>query len=275
MINNIPTFYSKLISSNQLYVMGILNVTPDSFSDGGKFNNTNLATEHALQMLEDGADIIDVGGESSRPGAEEVSLDEEIKRTIPTIEKILEHKPNAIISIDTTKPEVAEAALESGAEIINDISGLADNSMLGVIQKFDATVVIMHMLGNPRSMQKNPTYKNVVEEIYNYLSSKIKFAKANDVTSVIVDPGIGFGKSVNHNYELLKNLAKFQNLEIPLLIGVSRKSLIGKTLNLDVDKRDVATIILETDAVNKGAKIVRTHNVKNAMQLKKLNQLLK
>ena len=254
--------------------MGILNVTPDSFSDGGKFNNTNLATEYALQMLEDGADIIDVGGESSRPGADDVSIDEEIKRTIPTIEKIMEYKPNSIISIDTTKPEVAEAALECGVKIINDISGLSDARMLNTIKKFDATVVIMHMLGNPRTMQINPIYNNVVEEVFNYLNSKIKLAKESGVSSVIVDPGIGFGKSVNHNYELLRNLAKFQNLEMPLLIGVSRKSLIGKTLNLDVNKRDVATIILETDAVNKGAKIIRTHNVQNGVQLKKLNKLL-
>ncbi len=254
--------------------MGILNVTPDSFSDGGKFNNTNLATEYALQMFEDGADIIDVGGESSRPGADEVPIDEEIKRTIPTIEKILAYKHDAIISIDTTKYEVAEAALECGVKIINDISGLSDARMLSVIKKFNATVVIMHMLGNPRTMQINPTYNNVVEEVFNYLNSKINLAKESGVNSVIVDPGIGFGKSVNHNYELLRNLAKFQNLEMPLLIGVSRKSLIGKILNMDIDKRDVATIILETDAVNKGAKIIRTHNVQNGVQLKKLNKFL-
>jgi dihydropteroate synthase len=274
MNNNNPIFYSKLVSSNQLCIMGILNVTPDSFSDGGKFNNINFAIEHAIEMIEDGADIIDVGGESSRPGAEEVSIDEEIKRTIPTIEKILKHKPNTVISIDTTKPEVAEAALEVGVQIINDISGLSDDRMLGIIKKFNATVVIMHMLGNPRSMQENPTYINVVADVYNYLSSKIKFANEGGVTSVIVDPGIGFGKSVNHNYELLRNLAKFQYLETPLLVGVSRKSLIGKTLNLEVEERDIATIILETDVVTKGTKIIRTHNVKNGVQLKKLNQLL-
>ena len=274
MKNNNHNFYSNLISDNQLYVMGILNVTPDSFSDGGKFNEINLAIEYALEMIESGADIIDIGGESSRPGAAEVSVDEEIKRTIPTIQKIIKEKPNAIISIDTTKPEVAEAALENGASIINDISALSDSRMIDVVKKHDATLVVMHMQGKPRTMQDNPSYNNVVEEVFNYLETKIKFVKENGVNSIIVDPGIGFGKSVNHNYELLRNLTNFQNLETPLLIGVSRKSLIGKSLNLDVSERDIATVILETDAVIKGAKIIRTHNVKNCVQLKKLNQLL-
>lgn len=254
--------------------MGILNVTPDSFSDGGKFNNIISATEHALEMIESGADIIDIGGESSRPGAVEVSVDEEIKRTIPTIQNIIKKKPNSIISIDTTKPEVAEAALESGALMINDISALSDRRMIDVVTRYDATLVIMHMLGKPRTMQDNPSYNLVVDDVFNYLELKIKFAKENGVNSIIVDPGIGFGKSLNHNYELLRNLTNFQNLETPLLIGVSRKSLIGKSLNLEVGERDIATIILETDAVNKGAKIIRTHNVKNGVQLKKLKQLL-
>ena len=254
--------------------MGILNVTPDSFSDGGKFNNINSATEYALEMIETGADIIDIGGESSRPGAVEISIEEEIKRTIPTIRNIIKEKPNSIISIDTTKSEVAEAALESGAKIINDISALSDTRMIDVVKQYDATLVIMHMLGKPRTMQDNPSYNNVVDDVFNYLEMKIKFAKGNGVNSIIVDPGIGFGKSLNHNYELLRNLTNFQNLETPLLIGVSRKSLIGNSLNLEVDERDIATIILETDAVNKGAKIIRTHNVKNGVQLKKLKQLL-
>lgn len=254
--------------------MGILNVTPDSFSDGGKYYNINLATEHAIEMIEDGADIIDIGGESSRPGAAEVSIDEEIARTIPTIQNILREKPNSIISIDSTKPEVAEAALESGAQIINDISGLADSRMIDAVKKYDATIAIMHMQGKPRTMQDSPTYNNVVKDVYNFFDAKIKYAKENGVNSIIIDPGIGFGKTLNHNYELLRNLTSFQNLETPLLIGVSRKSLIGKSLNLDVDERDIATIILETDAVNKGAKIIRTHNVKNGVQLKKLKQLL-
>lgn len=267
-------FYQNLISDNQIYVMGILNVTPDSFSDGGKFNEINLATDHALEMIENGADIIDIGGESSRPGAMGVSIDEEIRRTIPTIQNIIKEKPSSIISIDTTKPEVAEAALENGASIINDITALSDSRMLGVVKKHDATLIVMHMQGKPRTMQDNPSYTNVVEEVFNYLETKIKYVKDNGVNSIIVDPGIGFGKSVIHNYDLLRNLTNFQNLETPLLIGVSRKSLIGKSLDLGVNERDIATIILETDAVNKGAKIIRTHNVKNGVQLKKLNQLL-
>ncbi len=254
--------------------MGILNVTPDSFSDGGKYTSINSATEHALEMLEDGADIIDVGGESSRPGAMEVSIDEEIKRTIPTIEKIIKEKPDSVISIDTTKLEVAKAALQSGARIINDISGLSNSKTLEIINEYNASVIVMHMQGKPRTMQDNPTYKNVVKEVLKYLETKINYAKKHGVTSIIIDPGIGFGKTLKHNYELLRNLTNFQNLETPLLIGVSRKSLIGKLLKLEIDERDIATIILETDAVIKGARIIRTHNVKNGVQLKKLKQLI-
>lgn len=274
MKKNKENFYSMLISSPNIFVMGILNVTPDSFSDGGRFYSVEAATEHAIQMLNDGADIIDIGGESSRPGAKEVSVEEEISRTIPVIKRILNKIPNATISIDTTKPEVAEEALQNGAKIINDISGLSNLKMLDVIQSYDATVVVMHMLGTPQTMQKNPKYEDVVSDIYNFLSEKIKLAKSYKINSIIVDPGIGFGKTVSDNYELLKNLTKFQTLDVPLLIGVSRKSLIGKVLDLDVDNRDIATIILETDAVKKGAKIIRTHNVKNGVQLKKLHQLL-
>jgi len=163
---------------------------------------------------------------------------------------------------------------KNGTKIINDISGLSDAKMLEVVKKYDAAVVIMHIQGKPRTMQENPKYKNVFEEVFTFLKNKIEITKNYGISSIIVDPGIGFGKSINHNYELLRNLAKFQQLESPLLIGVSRKSFIGKSLNLEVENRDVATIILETDAVNKGAKIVRTHNVKNAIQLKKLNKLL-
>ena len=267
-------FYRNLISDDNPYVMGILNVTPDSFSDGGKYFELNSSVQHALEMIEIGADIIDVGGESSRPGADEITSADEIKRILPTIENILNAKPNTIISVDTAKSEVAEAALQAGALIVNDISGLSDNKMIEVVKKYDAAIVIMHMQGNPRNMQFNPTYTNLVDEVYSFLESKIEYAKSNGVDSIIIDPGIGFGKSVNHNYELLRNLTKFQNLETPLLIGVSRKSLIGKALDLEVDKRDNATIILETDAVSKGAKIVRTHNVNNCVQLKKLKQLL-
>lgn len=267
-------FYQKLITEKHIFVMGILNVTPDSFSDGGKYLNINSATEHTFEMIEDGADIIDIGGESSRPGAEEVSTNEEINRTIPVIESILKQKPNTIISIDTTKSEVAEVALQSGVKIINDISGLSDPKMLEIVKKYDASVVIMHMQGKPRTMQENPKYDNVFDEVFTFLQQKVELAKNYGISSIIIDPGIGFGKSVNHNYDLLINFAKFQTLETPLLIGVSRKSLIGKALNLSVEDRDVATIILETDAIIKGAKIVRTHNVKNAVQLRELNNLL-
>jgi len=268
------SFYSDLVTNPEIKVMGILNVTPDSFSDGGKYYSKEKAAERALQMLEDGADIIDIGGESSRPGALPVSAEEEIERTIPVIENILSRRKDTVISIDTVKPEVAELALQNGATIVNDISAFSNIKLLEVVKEYSAILVIMHMQGSPSTMQNNPRYGNVVEDVYNFLDEKIEIAKSNGVEKLVLDPGIGFGKSVEDNFMLLKNLKKFTKLQLPILIGVSKKSLIGKSLNLPLDEREIASVILETVSVNFGAKIIRTHNVKNGVQIKKLNAFI-
>ncbi len=261
----------KEFSFNNSYVMGILNVTPDSFSDGGLYLNTDTAVNHALEMIDDGADIIDVGGESTRPGAEEVSEEEEANRVIPVIEKILSLRKDAVISIDTTKMRVAEKALECGAKMVNDISGLSFNpAMVEVVNKHRAALIIMHMKGTPKDMQQNPQYEDVVSEVYDFLFDKVMFAKRNGLEKIFVDPGIGFGKRVEDNFELIKRIEDFKSIGVPILIGVSRKSFLGKTLNLEVNLRDTATSIAETIAVKNGARIIRTHNTGNAVQLKKL-----
>jgi dihydropteroate synthase len=251
--------------------MGIVNVTPDSFSDGGKYFSIDDAVDHGLQLLDEGADILDIGGESTRPGSDSVPLEEELRRTIPVIKKILQIRKNALISIDTTKSETAEQALDSGAQIINDISGLTfDDKMIDTAKQFNAGVVIMHIKGNPKTMQKNPIYKDVLKEVYDFLMVQSLKAKQNDISKIIVDPGIGFGKRIEDNFSLIKNLNYFESLGYPIMIGLSKKSFIGKTLNLDIDEREIGTVILETAAVLKSARIIRTHNVKYCNQIVKL-----
>lgn len=262
---------SREFNFNYPHVMGILNVTPDSFSDGGKYFTPEIAAEHGIEMIDLGASIIDIGGESSRPGAEPVSTEEELKRVIPVIQKILLERPSAIISVDTTKKAVAFEALRNGAAIINDISGLKNESkILDVVKKFNASLVIMHMLGNPKTMQNNPTYENVVEEIYDFLYVQTNFAYSSDVKNIFVDPGIGFGKTVEHNVEILRRLGDFKSLGFPILIGLSRKSFIGKLLDLEIDRRDLASSILEGISIINGARLIRTHNVQYGIQVAKL-----
>lgn len=252
-------------------IMGILNATPDSFSDGGKYLSLDSAVDHALEMINDGADIIDVGGESTRPGSDQVTLEEELNRTIPLIKKIKSLRKDILISIDTTKSEVAEQALDNGATIINDISGLTfDESMIDVAKRYNSAVVIMHIKGNPKTMQQNPFYDDVVKEVYDYLEFQCNKAINNGVNKIIIDPGIGFGKRIDDNFKLISELDKFKSIGYPIMMGLSRKSFIGKTLNLDTDERDVATVILEAISVLKSAKIIRTHNVKYCNQMVKL-----
>lgn len=273
MINTYYKFRDTVLSFTYPKIMGIVNVTPDSFSDGGKFFYSANSVDHALKLIDEGADIIDVGGESTKPGSDAVSLEVELNRTIPVIKKIRELNKNIIISIDTTKSEVARIALESGADIINDISGLTfDAEMINVAKEFNAGVVIMHIKGNPKTMQNNPTYKNVVEEINLFLEIQSDKAKNNGVEKIIIDPGIGFGKTVEDNFILIKNLNSFQKLGYPIMVGLSRKSFIGKTLNLNIDERDLPTVIMETVSVINSARIIRTHNVKYCMQMVKLAQ---
>ena len=258
------------------YLMGILNVTPDSFSDGGKYLTEDLAVNHALEMINDGADIIDIGGESSRPGSEPISVDEEISRVIPVIQKILDTKPEAIISVDTYKSKVAEMALQSGAKIINDISGFTfDPEIADICAHYNAIVVLMHIKGTPKTMQLNPVYDEVVTEIYDFLNSQVTFAKSKGIKNIIIDPGIGFGKSVKDNFTIIKRLKDFKSIGCPILIGVSRKSFIGKTLNLEVEQRDLPTAVMEAVSIFNSARIIRTHNVKNGKQIiKLLNEII-
>jgi len=247
-------------------VMGIVNVTPDSFSDGGKFFSPEVAISHASKLITQGADIIDIGGESTRPGAEQVSESEELKRVIPVIEKIRTDNPTILISIDTTKASVAKHAVEAGADIINDVSGLSfDNNMIGIVESFNIPVVIMHMKGNPQNMQSNPKYKDIVNEILDFFKMKIKTAIQSGInrSMIILDPGIGFGKTVEHNFELLSRLNEFNVLELPIMIGPSRKSFIGITLDLPPEDRVEGTAAAVSAGVMNGASIVRVHDVKS------------
>ena len=245
-------------------VMGIVNVTPDSFSDGGEFYSSKDAIAHASKLINEGADIIDIGGESTRPGATEISSSDELKRVIPVIQGIRSNNPDILISIDTTKAIVAKEAVEVGANIINDVSGLSfDSQMPMTVASLNVPIIIMHMKGNPRNMQKNPEYKDLIDEILNYFKERIKIAtKAGiDREMIILDPGIGFGKTVEHNFQILSKLNKFNKLELPLLIGPSRKSFIGLTLNLSPEDRVDGTAATVAIGVNNGARIVRVHDV--------------
>jgi len=252
-------------------VMGVLNITPDSFSDGGKYFSKEKAVEYALKMFELGADIVDIGGESTRPGSDPVTPKEEKNRVIPVIKEILLTKPGSLLSIDTTKSAVAYDACKAGAKIINDISGLTfDSEIMHVAKEFNATLVIMHIKGTPGNMQLNPFYENVISEIYEFLLRQTQKAKEAGVEEIIIDPGIGFGKRVEDNFEILKNLSEFKKLGYPVLIGLSRKSFLGKSLDLDIHDRDTATSVAETLAIINGASIIRTHNVGNAVNTRKL-----
>ncbi len=241
--------------------MGVLNVTPDSFSDGGDFFDAEKAVAHAKQMILDGADIIDIGGESSRPGSDPVSAEEELQRVLPVI-KQLRAASDIFISIDTYKPEVARACLEAGVNMVNDISGLADDEVAAVVAEYDVPVIIMHMRGMPKTMQEQPVYKNVVEEIKQFFSERIEKARAFGIKEIILDPGIGFGKTLEHNLLILKNLSQFLEFGYPLLVGTSRKSFIGKITGQNVDNRIEGTIASGTAAILYGARIIRVHDIK-------------
>ena len=250
--------------SKKTYIMGILNITTDSFYDGGKYISVDKAVKHALKMVDEGADIIDIGGESTRPGAEPISVDEELKRVIPVIE-ILSKKLSIPISIDTYKAKVAEEAINAGATIINDISGLRfDPLMPEVASKYKVPVIIMHIKGTPKDMQKNPQYDALIPEITEYLRGSIVLAKQAGVEEnmIIIDPGIGFGKLLDHNLQIIKNLKEFTQLGKPILIGVSRKSFIGKILNdASPSERLEGTASSVAISVINGANIVRVHDV--------------
>ncbi len=255
-------------------LMGILNVTPDSFSDGGRYLNVDRAVERANQMIREGADIIDIGGESSRPFSSPVSEEEELRRVIPVLEALEDLK--IPISVDTYKPRVAEEALKRGASIINDIFGLRKEGMAEVIRDYDAAVVIMHMKGEPKNMQLNPHYEDTVAEIIGFLRKQAQFAmeKGIDKEKIIVDPGIGFGKRVEDNLVILRDLNAFKSLGFPILIGTSRKSFIGKVLNLDVSERLEGTVASNVIAAMKGASILRVHDIREHVRALKLTEAI-
>lgn len=243
--------------------MGIINVTPDSFSDGGLFVDPDRAVEYGIRLEADGADIIDLGGESTRPGALPVTAEDEIKRIIPVI-KGLSGCVNIPISIDTYKSEVAELAIKAGASIINDVSALRfDPEMVNVAREYDTPVVLMHMLGKPHNMQTNPVYGDIVQDVYNFLRERIEYAEKSGIRrdNIIIDPGIGFGKRPAHNLTLIKHLEVFQDLGCPLLIGPSRKAFIGEVLDVPVNERLYGTAAVVAYSVTRGANIVRVHDV--------------
>ena len=248
------------------YIMGILNITPDSFSDGGKYFDAKLnlakVVEDAVQMEKDGADFIDVGGESTRPGSENISIKEELERVIPVISE-LKNKISIPVSIDTYKSEVAEEALKAGASIVNDISGFRfDEKLPAVTAKYNASCILMHIKGTPKDMQTDPVYFDVVKEVYDYLLESISIAKKHGIEQIVTDPGIGFGKTLEHNIELIRNLSEFRKLGYPVLLGVSRKSFIDKIQKTPVDERLEATIAANTIGILNGANIIRVHDVK-------------
>ena len=243
-------------------VMGILNITPDSFSDGGVFLSRENALAHARRMTEEGADIIDVGGESTRPGAQPVSAQEEMDRVIPVIEAL--HKKISLpISIDTSKPEVMRAAVAAGAGFINDVRALRDEGALAAAASLHVPVCLMHMQGEPRRMQENPRYRDVVADIGDFLRARLQAAQAAGIPAqrLVIDPGFGFGKTLEHNLELLRGLKKLQSLGAPILVGLSRKSLIGKALGLPVEGRLHSSVALALMAVQNSARLVRVHDV--------------
>lgn len=245
-------------------IMGILNATPDSFSDGGEFNQRDSALARIKEMIDAGATIIDVGGESTRPGAEAVSLDKEIQRVIPILEKAILECPDTLFSIDTTKYEVAQQALQAGCHFVNDVSGLrAEPRFVGLCKKYDAGLILMHSQGSPETMQDNPSYDEVIEDITQFFKQQLK--KCAVLKNIILDPGIGFGKSQQHNIQIIKHLDKFHNLGYPLMVGASRKSMIGRLLNdREVDGRVIGSVAVHYHAMLKGANIIRVHDVKEA-----------
>lgn len=253
-------------------VMGILNVTPDSFSDGGKYSSVRQAIDAIGTMIEDGAAIVDIGGESTRPGADPVSEYEEMERVLPVLEPALKNFTNTIFSVDTTKYIVAEESLELGAHIINDVSGLRKEPRFAELcSKHRAGYVLMHSQGDPKTMQKNPDYEDVMDEIFGFFKEKIEQLVNAGVSSIMIDPGIGFGKTLRHNLKIIKELKKFVTLNYTVLVGASRKSMLGQLLDgRTADERLAGTLAVHYHCLMNGAKILRVHDVKEAVDSVKI-----
>ncbi len=265
----------KLVDLSKPKVMGILNLTPDSFYDGGSYSEEVTILSRVKTMLEEGASFIDIGGYSSRPNADDVSLDEELQRVVPTIEAILKEFPETLISIDTFRSKVAKEAINAGASLVNDISaGHLDNAMLMTVAQLKAPYIMMHMRGTPQTMQQQTDYDNVLKAINFYFSERIAKARDFGIADLIIDPGFGFAKTIEQNFELLNELDVLKFAGLPLLVGLSRKSMIYKSLNSSAKEALNGTSVLNTIALQKGANILRVHDVKEAMECIKLVGLL-
>ena len=266
----------SLLDLSSPMIMGILNVTPDSFYDGGFYDNQKKVLNQVEKMINDGASIIDIGGYSSRPGADNISPEVELARVLPILKLIKERFSKILISIDTFRSEVARQCVENGADIINDISGGSlDSKMFETVAEFNVPYIIMHMRGNPSNMMDKTDYENIIEEMENYFSKKIELAKSFGINDIIIDPGFGFAKTTEQNFDILKNLTSLKKLDKPLLVGVSRKSMIYKTLNISpIDSLNGSTV-LHTISLLKGANIIRTHDVKEANECIRLVNELK
>ncbi|MGB3726162.1 MAG: dihydropteroate synthase [Glaciecola sp.] len=268
-------FRDRTIKFDTPKVMGIVNVTPDSFSDGGKYNSLESALRQSANMVQQGATFIDIGGESTRPGASEVSLQEELDRVIPVIERICSEL-DTVVSVDTSKPQVMNAAVEAGAALINDVRALslpnALSTAANLAQQYNVPCCIMHMKGTPTTMQNAPSYKNVIDEITAFFSAKIEQLTSAGFAykQIMIDPGFGFGKSLDHNYEILKNFGQFTQFDLPVLAGMSRKSMIGQLLERDIHERLPGDIAAHTIAAMFGASIVRVHDVQQVVDAMKV-----
>jgi dihydropteroate synthase len=254
---------NRTLDLNKPIIMGIVNVTPDSFSDGGNYNSVDDAFNQAMRLIKDGAEILDIGGESTRPGAPDVALQEELERVIPVIKRIREAS-DCVISIDTSKAAVMEAAIEAGADIINDVRALQEPGALEVAAKHpDVPVCLMHMQGQPRTMQTNPIYENLISEIYQFFEERVLTCSKAGINQnrIILDPGFGFGKTLNHNFEILEKFNEFSTLGLPLLAGLSRKSMFGQLLNRETSERVAASLAGALLCAQKGAHIIRVHDV--------------
>lgn len=265
-----------LINLSSPKVMGILNITPDSFFDGGKYSNSNAIVNQVEKMLSEGATFIDVGAYSSRPGAKHISEEEELNRILPVIKLLISEFPSILISVDTFRSDIANQCVHNGSCMVNDISaGEMDKNMFPAIAKLQVPYIIMHMQGTPQNMQKNPIYKDVVSDLLYYFSKKIAELHELGINDIITDMGFGFGKSISHNYQLLKNLEQFKNLEMPILAGLSRKGMLYKPLNITAESALNATTSANTVALLNGASILRVHDVKEAIEAVKIVELLK
>jgi dihydropteroate synthase len=266
----------KILSLERPLIMGILNATPDSFFEGHLNDSNDSIIKRVGHMIADGADIIDIGGQSTKPGSERVELEEEKKRVIPVIDLIHQHYPECIISVDTYYSKVAELAVHVGASIVNDISaGNFDKDMIEIVGKLKVPYICMHMQGTPETMQNNPQYQNITKEVIDFFSEKIQECKKANIQDIIIDPGFGFGKTIEHNFKLLREMEALKILKLPILAGLSRKGMIYKSLNTSANEALNGTSILNTLALNNGASILRVHDVKEAREAVALFQLYK